>query len=206
MGRPAKQINVYLGEEGEAESSSGVSNLPRSEVVGHIYFYEQINQGSALRLITQLHNLDEYYKQQKAGKPWGYYPEIYLHLNSEGGDAFASFAIADRIAMLDTPVHCYIEGMVASGGTLIAFACAQASMSYNSVMLIHQPSSWFVGTYEQWKDESKLQEILISRLVEFYQSTSNMSEEEVRDMLKRDYWMDAKEALEKGFIDSILQV
>lgn len=174
-----------------------------NQLEGHIYFYEQINQASALRLINQLHKLDEQYQQKKAIATGDYDPIIYLHLNSFGGEAFASFAIADRIQELNSSVHCLIEGVAASGATIVALACDRTMMTANSVMLIHQQSSWFVGTYEQWKDESKLQAILIERLIAFYKAHSNLDEDAIREMLKRDYWMDAQEAHKNDFIDFI---
>lgn len=203
MQRPRLTINVQEPPNLEPDSPHGLPNFARSEVEGHIYFYEDINQGSALRLIGQLHKLDHDYRQAKAVNPGNYEPVIQLHLNSFGGEVFASFAIADFIEAMDTPVHCLIEGVAASGATIIALACTKTLITPHSAMLIHQQSSWFAGTHEQFKDEIKLQNILIEQLVSFYGGRSNLEEEAIREMLKRDYWMDAKEALSKGFVDSI---
>lgn len=204
MSRPRLTINVQEPPNLEPDSLQGLPNFTRSEVEGHIYFYEDINQGSALRLITQLQKLDHDYRQAKVVATGDYRPVIHLHLNSYGGDAFASLGIADFIKSLHTETRCVIEGMAASGGTVIALACDKTIMSYNSVMLIHQQSSWFAGTYAQFKDEAKLQDILISHLVRFYERHSELDAITIREMLSRDYWMDAEEALEKGFIDGIL--
>lgn len=180
--------------------------MGRNDIKGHIYFYEQITQASAFRLISQLHALDEKYQKEKANFTGTYEPVICLHLNSFGGEAFASFAIANRIQTLRTSVECVIEGVAASGGSLIACACDSTFMLHNSVMLIHQQSTWFGGTHEQFKDEAKLQNILIEQLVAFYKSHSNLEEAEIREMLKHDFWMDGKEAYSKGFIDGIYKL
>jgi ATP-dependent protease ClpP protease subunit len=202
----ARRLTIHVNEPDNLEPdtpSGGPMLMGRNDIKGHIYFYEQITQASAFRLISQLHALDEEYRTAKANFAGTFEPVICLHLNSFGGEAFASLAIADRIQTLSTPVECIVEGMAASGGSIIACACDSTFMLPSSVMLIHQQSSWFVGTHEQWKDESKLQSILIEQLVSFYKSHSNLEEAEIRNMLKHDYWMDAKEAYSKGFIDGI---
>jgi ATP-dependent protease ClpP protease subunit len=202
----ARSLTIHLNEPDnlEPDAPQGIPNsFGRNDIEGHIYFYEQINQASAFRLISQLMKLDEQYRKAKATATGEYEPVIHLHINSFGGEAFASFAVADCIQELSTPVYCNIEGIAASGATIIALACTVTSMTPNSVMLIHQHSSWFGGTYEQWKDESKLQNILIERLVAFYKTHSNLEEGAIRDMLKHDYWMDSQEAYSKGFIDYV---
>ena len=41
-------------------------------------------------------------------------------------------------------------------------------------------------------------------MVKFYLENSSLDENEIREMLKRDSWFDAEEALKNGFADEIL--
>jgi ATP-dependent protease ClpP protease subunit len=71
-------------------------------------------------------------------------------------------------------------------------------------MLIHQLSGVKWGTHEQFKDEMTLQSKAMDRLVEFYADKSKTTQEEIRNMLLRDYWMDAETCVSQGFVDEIL--
>jgi ATP-dependent protease ClpP protease subunit len=129
-----------------------------------------------------------------------------IHINSYGGELFAGFAIADSMSSRTRGVQTVsvIEGICASAATLIAMSANEVTMRENAVMLVHQHSGWFEGTYEQFNDEKKLNEILLQRIVNFYVNHTKLNEEEIRAMLKRDYWMDAQEALEKGFVHKVV--
>jgi len=130
---------------------------------------------------------------------------IWLHINSYGGSLFTAFSVADQIALLKTPVYSIVEGICASAATLISLSCAKRYILPNSFMLIHQLSSFMWGTHEQFKDEMEVQQKLMTRLVNFYTSRSKATEEQLRAMLTRDYWMDADEALNLGMVDTILK-
>ena len=72
-------------------------------------------------------------------------------------------------------------------------------------MMIHQLSSFMWGKYEEFKDEMGLQDKLMERLLSYYVAKTHLSKKEVKKMLKRDFWMDAEECVEKGFVDEILR-
>jgi ATP-dependent protease ClpP protease subunit len=129
---------------------------------------------------------------------------IWLHIHSYGGDLFSGFSTSDQLRRIKSPIYSVVEGMCASAATLIALSATKRFILPNSFMLIHQLSALMSGTHEDFKDEMVLQEKLMNSLVKFYVEGSKMSDEELRDQLKRDYWMDAETAVEKGFVDAIL--
>jgi len=72
-------------------------------------------------------------------------------------------------------------------------------------MLIHQISSLMVhGTHEQFKDEMSNQALLMGKIENLYVEKTKMSEEEIKDMLKHDLWLDSDTCLKLGLVDEVI--
>lgn len=175
-------------------------------VDNHIYFYADVDSDRCLALMRSVRETDaalrtEYVSRGMEGQSM---TPIWLHIHSYGGDLFAGFSVADQLAMIQSPVYTVIEGISASAATLIALSADRRYILPNSFMLIHQLSSMMWGTHEQFKDEMNLQNKAMDRLVAFYVERTNATEEQLRDMLRRDFWMDAQACVENGFVDEIL--
>lgn len=107
------------------------------------------------------------------------------------------------IITISTPIYSVVEGVCASAATLLSMACTKRFIMPNAFFLIHQFSTAMWGKHEEFKDEMKLQERLMDRLADFYVRKSGMPESEIRAMLTHDTWMDADEAVAKGFVDEL---
>lgn len=172
-------------------------------VDNQIFLHADIMPDSAISAITALHKLaadllrDQHLKLLEEPAP------IWLRINSFGGDLFSAFAILDEIKRLDVPVYSLIEGLAASAATIISTGCTKRFISYSGFMMLHQPETWFAGNFEQFKDETKIHDMLLDRLVDHYAQHSKLSEQEIREKLTRNWWISAKEALEIGFVDDI---
>lgn len=169
-----------------------------------IYFYSPIGDREILELNKNLKRLD--YEMQflsiRLGIPA---PPIELHIHSEGGSAFAGIAAYDFIKSCKSPVHTYIDGCAASAATLLFLAGRQRFLHKNSFMLIHQLSASMIGgKYEEFRDELKNQENLMHTVRNIYLEKSNLSEEEITELMKHDLWMDSETVLKHGFADKIV--
>lgn len=174
------------------------------ETVGnHIYFYYDIVPHSILDLTKQMRELDAKLLNdryvQRLEKPI----PIWLHILSYGGDVDSSFAAVDMIHSLGSPVYSIVEGIAASGATLLSMAASKRFITPHSTMMIHQLSGWAYGTYEQIKDAHVKDDINMSNIIRFYSDNSQLSEKKIRKMLKRDCWFDANTAVEYGFCDEV---
>jgi ATP-dependent protease ClpP protease subunit len=194
----------------EYRAGVGGHETPRltvETVDNHIYFYADVDSDRCLALIRAIRQADselrsEYLSRGMEGMP----PvPIWLHIHSYGGDLFTGFSLADQLKMIKTPIYSVVEGICASAATLISMSCARRYILPSSFMLIHQLSGFKWGTHEQFKDEMTLQMKAMDRLAEFYAAHSKVTDTEIRDMLTRDYWMDAENCVKLGFVDEILQ-
>jgi len=176
-------------------------------VDNHIYFYADVDSDRCLALIRAVREADSLLRNEHSSRGMDGMPliPIWLHIHSYGGSLFTAFSIADQLAMIKSPVYSVVEGICASAGTLISMACTKRFILPSSFMLIHQLSGMVWGTHEQFKDEMTLQSKAMDRLVEFYAQKSKSTNEEIRSMLTRDFWMDAETCVKLGFADEILK-
>lgn len=188
----------------------GGTEAPRltvETVDNHVYFYADVDSDRCLALIRAVREADAALRAQHLSRGMEGMPltPIWLHIHSYGGDLFTGFSIADQLTMIKSPVYSIVEGICASAATLISMSCTKRYILPSSFMLIHQLSGVKWGTHEQFKDEMTLQNKAMDRLVEFYAKKGKVTNEEIRNMLMRDYWMDAETCVKLGFVDEILQ-
>lgn len=191
---------------GDEDAGSGGSKMTVEHVDNHIYFYADVDPDRCLALITDVRECDSYLRAQQItrGMEDAAPTPIWLHIQSVGGDLFAGFAASDQLRRIKSPIYSVVEGLCASAATLLSLACTRRFIQPNAVMLVHQLSGSMWGTHEQFEDEIKLQNMAMDRLAAFYVERTQLDEKTVRDMLTRDSWMDAAEAVRLGFAGEIL--
>ncbi len=134
--------------------------------------------------------------------------EIWVFLNSPGGEINSGFGIYDTIRFIRPEVKIIVTGLAASAATVILLA-AEAKYRYslpNARLLIHQP---LIGGNIQGQAsdiEIHAKEILRTRekIAELYNKETKQPIERVRKDIERDYWMTAQEALEYGLITKVI--
>lgn len=169
-----------------------------------IMFYGEVNEKNAKLLNKAIRTLDvelQIFKLKYGCAP----PPMRLFINSYGGSVFAGFSIMDTIKNSKTPVHSYIDGSVASAGTLISVVANKRFIFENSFMLIHQLSSSMWGNYEAMKDEMENLDVIMDRIKKIYKEHTNMTTRQIAAVLKKDKWFEAETCLELGLVDEIVQ-
>ena len=174
-------------------------------VENKIFFYGDIEESSILDLNKTLLETD--LKLQNTRNILGgdsFTPIIHLHLSTYGGSIFSAFAAVDMIRSLKSEVHTYIDGSVASAGTLLGVIGKKRFIGAYSHMLIHQLSSGVYGKFSEMEDEIFNCTNLMKILKDFYKKTTKIPMKKLDDLLKRDTWLNAEECLVYGFVDVIL--
>lgn len=128
---------------------------------------------------------------------------INVHINSGGGEVFAAVAMAQQLKKHQAEIHTFVEGVAASAATIIAMAGDVRHMTVSSLYMIHLPSTQVSGNkYTIAKGIEVLQKVEdILRLT--YQDKTNLSTEELTDMIDHETWLTAPEAKKYGFISQI---
>lgn len=128
---------------------------------------------------------------------------ICAHIQSLGGDLMPVFHVLDVMDGLSAPVWTYVDGYAASAATLISVYGKRRFMSRRSSILIHELKTSLEGPYTRVLTEAAHAQQLMEMMYEVYSTHSNMEEDKLRALLKRDVWLDANDALAAGLVDVI---
>jgi len=132
--------------------------------------------------------------------------DIYLYVNSPGGQVSSGMAIYDTMQYIKPDVQTICIGQAASMGALLLAAGTSGkrfSLPHARIM-IHQPSGGFQGQHTdieiQAKEISRIREILDGILA----THSGQDSKKVRKDTERDHYMTGEEALKYGLIDKLI--
>jgi ATP-dependent Clp protease protease subunit len=135
--------------------------------------------------------------------------DIHLYVNSPGGSVSAGLAIFDTMQYLRCDVATYNVGMAASMGAVIFCGGAKSKRFVlpHSRTLLHQPLLGGVMEGSATDLSIEAEEIVRLRkcLYEILSSRSNKSMEIIEKDCDRNKWLDAKETIEYGLGDDILE-
>jgi ATP-dependent protease ClpP protease subunit len=175
-----------------SKNSKSWYSIKASADVVDVYLYGEIGWDvSAKYFAEEL----RYYK----GKP------LHVHINSEGGSVFEGQIIHSALKSHDGFVKASIEGLCASISTIIAMGCDVVEMTSNSLYMIHSPAISAGGNKEELKKSVELLEKIEGQMISTYVEKTGLKAENVQSMLEEETWMNAEEALDMGFIDSIAE-
>lgn len=132
--------------------------------------------------------------------------EIDVHINSSGGNVFEGHAIYNMLKMHKAKINIYIDALAASIASVIAMSGDTIFMHKNSFLMIHNSWIMTVGNAKELRDTADLLDKTDEASNQAYLDRAlNISEEELKELLDAETWLTASEALEKGFIDEILE-
>jgi ATP-dependent Clp protease protease subunit len=132
--------------------------------------------------------------------------DIHFYINSPGGSISAGMAIYDTMQFIKPQVSTLCIGMAASMGAFLLQAGAKGKRFAlpNSTVMIHQPLGGFRGQASDIEIHAKYILSLRERLYTLMAQHTGRSVEEIARDSERDNFLSAKEAMEYGLIDQVL--
>ncbi len=165
-------------------------NSKASKVVD-VYIFDEIGMGGV--------NAQGFIEEIKSFKD----SPMNLHINCVGGDVFDGMAIFNIIKKRTAKTTVYIEGIAASMGSVIALAADSVVMAENSLFMIHNAWGGAMGEAKEMKKTAKLLDKISGEIADIYVKKTKLPYDKVKEMMDEETWLNAEEALELGFIDSI---
>lgn len=173
-------------------------------VNNRIYYYGDITQDKSVRLIKLLQQKADEMQIAQIKLSLEECPPIYLHINSYGGEVHASFGIADTITASKVPIYTIVEGVAASGGTIMSIVGEKRYIRKNAHMLIHQLAGKHWGKWENLKDDYKNSEMMMDQIYALYEKYTTLKKAKIKTILKRDLFFSAEECKKVGLVDEII--
>jgi ATP-dependent Clp protease, protease subunit len=163
-----------------------------------VFLWGPVMDASARDVVNRL----MYLESEKPGE------EITLYINSPGGVVTSGMVIYDTIKMITSPVSTVCMGLAASMGSILLSVGEKGKRFIypSGRVMIHQPS---IGGLIQGaaadiaihaKEIVKTKEMGARILAD----NCNQSFEKIMKDFDRDYWMDARESLEYGIVDAVI--
>ena len=128
---------------------------------------------------------------------------INLRINSLGGDVFDGMAMYNVIKRREAKTTVYIEGIAASIATIIALGADEVVMAENSLFMIHNAWGGAMGEAEDMRKTAATLDKISSELTDIYRKKTGLSYDAISNMMSDETWLNAEEAYELGFVDTI---
>ena len=129
---------------------------------------------------------------------------ITVWINSYGGDVFAGSRIYTMLKEYKGNVAVKIDGIAASAASVIAMAGDTISMAPTACMLIHDPSTMFLGNIETAKEVLRQMNETKEAIMTAYEIKTKLPHDKISKMMTDETMMSAKKAVELGFADELM--
>ncbi len=130
--------------------------------------------------------------------------DVEIVINSGGGSVYAGAEIYSELKSYKGNVDVKIMSMAASAASVIAMAGNKVFISPVANLMIHNASG---GSWGDHRDMSKSAEILKTidtSIANAYELKTGKKHSELLNLMGDETWMDAKKAIELGFVDEVL--
>lgn len=136
------------------------------------------------------------------GKP------ILLRMNSPGGAVYVGAEIYTRLMEYSGPITVDILSISASAASVVAMITAKEGnhcrISPLGMMMIHNIQTKAQGDYRDMECTAELLRKANSTIIDAYKRKTGIPEAKLQEMLDKETYLTAKEAVELGFADEVM--
>lgn len=130
--------------------------------------------------------------------------DITLEINSPGGYIDAGSEMYTALKKYSGNVTAQVVGQACSAASWIALAADKVEMSPTAQMMIHRVSGGVEGNVDDFASAMQSLDSMDQAYVDLYSKRTGLDKQEVYRMMCETTWMNAKQAVDKGFADSIM--
>lgn len=132
--------------------------------------------------------------------------DLHIRINSPGGYVMEGLAIYNAIvrqAAEGRKVTCFVDGLAASMGSVIAMAGNDIVMADGSLMMIHNPWDCACGDAAELRKKADELDKVKGVMVGIYTKKTGLSDDEIIKIMDVETWLTPVEAMAQGFATSI---
>lgn len=130
--------------------------------------------------------------------------KINLHIHSPGGSVNDGMGMFNLLKHHQLPVDVYISGLAASMASVIATVGQKVYIPSAAFIMVHKPWGVTAGNADDMREYADFLDKNEDLLIKPYMDKTGLPEEEIRDLLTAETWMNGEEAVEKGFADELM--
>ncbi|MDQ3756606.1 MAG: Clp protease ClpP [Actinomycetota bacterium] len=165
----------------------------------HVYtFYCAVDGDSVQQCMAELGR----WSRRDPGAP------ITVIFNSPGGNVLDGLALFDYLRQLRSMGHQVTTialGRAASMGAVLLQAGDRRVIGENAFLLVHEVSNVSTGKVSELEDGMEFTKRLQKRLLAILSERSTLTDREIqRRWARKEWWLDAQEAVDLGLADSLL--
>ncbi len=128
---------------------------------------------------------------------------IRVEINSPGGDVFEGIAIYNLLRKHKGRVAVDVLGWAASAASIIAMAGDEIRMSVGSFIMVHNAWGVVVGNRHDLSEAMDTLESIDGSLMDIYEARTGEKRAEIEKLMDRETWLNASDAVARGFADKV---
>lgn len=129
---------------------------------------------------------------------------VTVNVNSPGGDFFEGVTIYNMLREYEGEVKVNVVGLAASAASVIAMAADELRIAESGFLMIHNSWGLVIGNQNDMREAADMFAKFDKAMAGVYASRSGIEQDEISDLMAKDFWMTGADAVEKGFADALL--
>ena len=132
--------------------------------------------------------------------------DLVLEINSVGGSVFAGFEIYTLLRSAECPTVAEVQSLAASAASTVMSGCSRVLVSPVAQIMLHQPAMYTDGNIEEHDRSLRMLESIQRSIVNGYVTRcgDKCTRRQLENMVNRETWLSAQEAVDIGLADGIL--
>lgn len=129
--------------------------------------------------------------------------EIDVYINSYGGSVAQGFSIYNQLKNHPAKVRTICNGFACSIASVIFLAGDERIMQGASLLMIHNPFCMTMGNASELRKTADDLDKMAQVSIDLYCQTTGLDESTIKDMMDKETWLSASDALDLGFATEI---
>jgi ATP-dependent Clp endopeptidase proteolytic subunit ClpP len=130
-----------------------------------------------------------------------------LDIHTPGGSILDGYRIHTSLMQMrarGVRVVATVNTLAASMGSVVIMAADEVKIVQGGRIMIHEAQQTISGDAADHERSAKILNEMSDEIAQLYAARTGATKEEMRELMKAETWMGAKEALQRGFVDQII--
>lgn len=129
--------------------------------------------------------------------------EIDVYINSYGGSVAQGFSIYNQLKNHPAKVRTICNGFACSIASVIFLAGDERIMQGASLLMIHNPFCMTMGNADELRKTADDLDKMAQVSIDLYCQATGLDESTIKDMMDKETWLSASDALDLGFATNV---